>query len=202
MVQDKPLSGEQAGCQICPKPVIGASMTSNPARLVALFGAITAAAALRLIPHPPNFSPIDAMALFSAAYFVRRPLAFLAPVAALFLSDLILGFYAGMQFQYLAVVMIVFLGTFALSRVTVPRLVAASLASSLLFFTVTNFGVWLVSGMYPHSVAGLGACYLAGIPFFQNSLAGDLFYTAVLFGGFAIAEAIVPRLKSREPQPA
>jgi hypothetical protein len=171
-------------------------------RLIALLSAIAAAAALRLVPHPPNFSPIDAMALFSGACLARRWIAFVAPLAALLLSDLILGFYPGMLFQYAAVVAVALLGMAALSRVTVARLVVTALASSVCFFLVSNFGVWLVGGMYPHTPAGLGACYAAGIPFFQNTVAGDMFYTALLFGGFAIAEHLVPKLRAREAQPA
>src|SRR6185437_10257521 len=150
------------GCQIAVKPIIGSAMT----RLIALLAAIAAAAALRLVPHPPNFSPIDAMALFSGAYLARRWVAFAAPLAALLLSDLVLGFYPGMLFQYAAVILIALLGMAALSRVTVPRLVVTALASSVLFFLVSNFGVWMAGDMYPHTPAGLGTSYLAGIPFF------------------------------------
>jgi len=177
-------------------------MTSNHARLAALLSAIVAAAALRLVPHPPNFSPIDAMALFSGAYIGRRALAFAAPLGALLLSDLLLGFYPGMLFQYAAVALIVLLGSFALSRVTVLRLAGAALTSSVLFFAVSNFGVWLLSGMYAHTAAGLGACYVAAIPFFQNTTAGDLFYTALLFGGFKVAETLVPGLRAGEARAA
>lgn len=177
-------------------------MTSNPVRLAALLTAIAAAAALRLVPHPPNFSPIDAMALFSGAYFGRRALALLAPLAALLLSDLVLGFYSGMLFQYAAVVVIVLIGSLALSRIGVLRLAVGAVASSVVFFAVSNLGVWLASGMYAHTLVGLGACYLAAIPFFQNTLAGDLFYTALLFGGFALAEHFAPRLRAGEAHPA
>ncbi|HEX5257555.1 MAG TPA: DUF6580 family putative transport protein [Sphingomicrobium sp.] len=165
-------------------------------RLIVLLSAIVAAAALRLVPHPPNFTPIDAMALFSGAYVGRRMLALAAPLAALLLSDLVLGFYPSMLFQYAAVVLIVLLGSLALSRITILRLVGAALASSILFFAISNFGVWAVSGMYAHTPTGLGACYVAAIPFFQNTLAGDLFYAALLFGGFALAEHFVPRLRA------
>jgi hypothetical protein len=177
-------------------------MTSNHARLAVLLGAILAAAALRLLPHPPNFSPIDAMALFSGSHLGRRSIAWAAPIAALLLSDLILGFYSGMLFQYVGVALIVLLGSLALSRRTVPRLAAAALASSVLFFVISNFGVWVVSGMYAHSIAGLSACYVAAIPFFSNTVAGDFFYATLLFGGFALAEHLVPRLRDGRVQPA
>ena len=171
-------------------------------RLIVLLSAILAAAALRLVPHPPNFSPIDAMALFSGAYLGRRSLAFVAPLGALLLSDALLGFYPGMEFQYLSVVLIVMLGSSVLARKAALRVGGAAVASSVLFFAITNFGTWLTSGMYPHSLAGFEACYVAAIPFFQNTVAGDLFYAAVLFGGFAVAEHFLPRLRPVEARTA
>jgi len=186
----------KAGCQIAHLRVISTAMTGNHIRLAALLGAIAAAAALRLVPHPPNFSPIDAMALFSGAYLGRRLLALAAPLVALLISDLVLGFYPGMLFQYAAVVLIALLGSVALARTGLPRVIGAALASSLLFFVVSNFGVWLTGGMYPQTLQGLGACYVAAIPFLQNTVAGDLFYAALLFGGFALAEHLVPRLRA------
>lgn len=177
-------------------------MNANHSRIAALLFAIVGAAILRLVPHPPNFTPIDAMALFSGAYLGRRALAFLAPLGALLLSDALLGFYSGMEFQYLSVALIVVLGWVALSRVSVVRLGLAAVAGSVLFFAITNFGTWLTSGLYPRSLNGLAACYVAAIPFYRNSLAGDLFYAALLFGGFRVAELLVPRIASGEAQPA
>jgi hypothetical protein len=197
------LDGPIAGCQIAEMRVIQLAMFANHARLFALLSAILAAAVLRLVPHPPNFSPIDGMALFGGAYLGRRALAFAAPLAALLVSDAVLGFYPGMEFQYLSVALIALLGSLALSRVTLLRLGTAAIAGSVLFFAVTNFGTWLTSGLYPHNFQGLGACYVAAIPFFRNTVAGDLFYAALLFGGFALAEHWVPRLRhGQEPRPA
>jgi hypothetical protein len=85
----------------------------------------------------------------------------------------------------------------ALPNVSVLRVGVAAVASSVLFFVVSNFGTWALSGMYPHTAAGLAACYGAAIPFFQNTLAGDLFYATLLFGGFRIAELLVPRLTAQ-----
>ena len=177
-------------------------MTTNHARLLVILSAIVAAAALRLVPHPPNFTPIAAMALFGGAYLGRRWLAFAAPLGALLLSDLVLGFYAGMWVQYFAAALIVLLGWVALKRVTPLRVGGAAVAASVLFFALTNFGVWLTSGMYPQTFAGLAACYVAAIPFFQNTIAGDLFYSALLFGGFALLERAVPAIGQREPRAA
>ena len=171
-------------------------MTSNHTRLLALLSAVVVAAALRLVPHPPNFSPIGAMALFSGAYLGRRgAVALAAPLGALLLSDLVLGFYRGMPTVYFSVALIVLIGALALKRVSPLRIGGAALVSSILFFVLTNFGMWLSSGFYPRTLAGLEACYVAAIPFFQNTVAGDLFYSALLFGGFALLERIVPKLR-------
>lgn len=178
-------------------------MTPNTTRIFAIITAIVGAAALRLVPHPPNFAPIAAMALFSGAQLGRRPVAFAAPLGAMLLSDAVIGFHSGMLFVYASVALIVLLGSFALSRVSVLRLTGAAIASSVLFFVVTNLGTWLLSGMYPLTAADLAACYLAAIPFLQNTLAGDLFYAGLLFGGFALLERTVPMLRSGgEPRAA
>jgi hypothetical protein len=171
-------------------------------RLIALLSAIAAAAALRLVPHPPNFSPIDAMALFSGAYLGRRWVAFVAPLAALLLSDLVLGFYHGMATVYATVALIVVIGWWVSLRRTPLRIAVGAVAGSVTFFVITNFGMWLFSGFYPVTYAGLVACYTAAIPFFQNTIAGDLFYALLLFGGFNLAETMVPRLRAGEVRPA
>ena len=170
-------------------------MPAMNARILTVLAAIVAAAAFRLVPHFPNFTPIGAMALFGGAYFGKRGLAFIAPIAAMLLSDAIIGFHSGIVFVYASVALIVLLGQLALSRPTVLRVGAAALASSVLFFVITNFGTWLLSGMYPMTLSGLAACYVAAIPFFQNTIAGDLFYSALLFGGFALLERSVPALR-------
>ena len=178
-------------------------MTANHSRIVALLSAIVLAAALRLVPHPPNFTPIGAMALFSGAYLGRRSLAFVAPLAAMLLSDAVLGFYSGMWVTYLAVALIVVVGAFALQKRSPLRIGVAAIAGSVLFFLVSNFGTWALGDMYPHTNAGLAACYAAAIPFFQKTLAGDLFYATLLFGGFCIAEHLAPKLREgRAPQAA
>ncbi|HKC02728.1 MAG TPA: DUF6580 family putative transport protein [Sphingomicrobium sp.] len=177
-------------------------MTTNYSRLLAILTAVVVAAVLRLVPHPPNFTPIGAMALFSGAYLTRRGLAFAVPLAAMLLSDAVLGFHSGMPFVYGSVALIVAIGWLALKRVSSLRIAGAALVSSVLFFVVTNFGTWAVSGMYPMTLAGLAACYLAAIPFFQNMVVGDLFYSGVLFGGFALLERAIPAIRlGAEPQP-
>jgi hypothetical protein len=171
-------------------------MNANHARLIVILSAIVAAAAMRLVPHPPNFAPLAAMALFSGAYVGKRALAFAAPLGALLVSDLVLGFYPELAFVYLSVAATVLIGWFVARRRTVMRVGVAALAASVLFFLVTNFGVWVLMDYYPHTASGLLACYVAAIPFFQNTLAGDLFYSALLFGGFALLERAFPGIRS------
>ena len=159
---------------------------------------VLAAAASRLIPHPPNLTSITAVALFGGAYFSDRRLAFLLPLAALFLSDLILGFYTHMEVVYSSFALIVCVGLWLQKRRSTIYIVGAALASSILFFLLTNFGVWALELLYPKTMAGLLACYVAAIPFFQNTLQGDLFFTAALFGGFTLLERSFPKI--REPR--
>jgi len=177
-------------------------MNANNSRIVALLFAILLAATLRLVPHPPNFTPIGAMALFSGAYLGRRGMAFAAPLGAMVLSDVVLGFYSGFWITYVAVALIVVVGWLTLTRVSVLRVGGAAIASSVLFFVVSNFGTWASSGMYPHTFAGLSACYVAAIPFFRNTIAGALFYATLLFGGFRVAELLLPSVRAGQVQPA
>jgi hypothetical protein len=181
-----------------------AAMNANTSRLLAILLAILGACALRLVPHPPNFTPIGAMALFSGAYLGRRGLlAFAAPLGAMLLSDAVIGFHSGMLFVYTSIAAIVMIGWLALRSKSPLRIVGAAMASSVLFFVITNFGTWAVSGMYPLSASGLAACYVAAIPFFQSTVVGDLFYSALLFGGFALLEQAIPSLRPKgTAQPA
>ena len=167
-------------------------------RLLVVVLMILAAAASRVIPHPPNVASIAAVALFGGAYLSNKRLALIVPLAALFLSDLVLGFYSHMEIVYGSFLVVVCLGFLLQRKRSVLRIAGAALASSVLFFVVTNFGVWAFESLYPKTAAGLLACYVAAIPFFQNTLVGDAIYTAVLFGGFALAEKLFPILRERD----
>jgi Family of unknown function (DUF6580) len=164
-------------------------------RVIVLVCMILAAAASRLVPHPPNMASITAVALFGGAYLANKWLAILVPLAALFLSDLVLGLYGHMEVVYGSFALVVCIGLLLRKRRTPLRIAGAALVSSTLFFVITNFGVWAFGSLYPKTAAGLVTCYLAAIPFFQNTLAGDALYTTVLFGGFALAERLFPVLR-------
>ncbi len=165
---------------------------------------ILAGAAMRLIPHWPNVTPIAAMALFGGAYFSKKYFAFIIPLAALFLSDLVLGFHSTMPAVYIGFVITVVLGMFMLRNPKLLNVIGASLSSTVIFFLITNFGAWLGSPMYPQNFAGLMESYTAGlaffnngslgISFFMNSLLGDLFYSGLFFGIFYLAKLRFPIL--------
>ena len=153
-----------------------------------MIGMIFAAAAMRLVPHPPNFESIGAIALFAGAHFDDKRWAFICPLAALFLSDAVIGFHTQMPIVYGTFALVVWLGFFLRERRTALPITGAALAASILFFVITNFGVWAFDGLYPRTFEGLVVCYIAAIPFFGYTLAGNLFYATLLFGGFALAE--------------
>ncbi len=148
----------------------------------------------RLLPHPPNFTPIAAIALFGAAYFKNKKMAFIIPITAMFVSDLIIGMHNTLLFVYLAFVLVGVLGFQLRGRVKTINVIGSSLAASVVFFLITNFGSWLAYDMYSKDLAGLLNCYTAAIPFFRNTVLGDLFFVGVLIGGFELLQYRFPKL--------
>ena len=149
----------------------------------------------RLIPHIPNFTPIGAIALFGGAYFKNRFHAFLIPISSLFISDLIINnlflsnyfekftlFYSGFLWQYSSFILIILIGIFSLRKFNFKKLLISTIASSLVFFIITNFGVWISGSMYSKDLFGLILCYTMAIPFYKGTLLGFLFYSSLLFG--------------------
>jgi hypothetical protein len=182
-------------------------------RIAVLVGMVLLAALARLVPHPPNFTPVGAVALFGAAHFKNKWAAFLVPLLALLLSDVALevttslglyggwmahtrGFHRGMWVVYGAMALVAALGLLLRRKKTVLTVAGAVLAGSVLFFVVTNFAVWALGSMYPKTAEGLLACYTAAIPFFHWTLLGDACFATALFGGFALAERRFPVLRT------
>lgn len=155
---------------------------------------IFAAAFVRLIPHPPNFAPIAAMALFGGAYFSKKWAAFIVPLAAMFITDMILGFHATMWAVYLSFALIVVIGMLMIKQKKIGNIFFASVSASVLFFILTNFGAWLSSPFYAKTGAGLAACYTAAVPFFHQTLLSDLFFVGVMFGLYYLAKKKFPIL--------
>ncbi len=165
------------------------------------------AVATRLIPHPANFAPMGAMALFGSAYFNRKYLALLLPIVATWLSDLFINnviyaqyypnftwFYEGFYWQYGTYVLIGLAGLIIFKKVSPKRILTGGLISTLLFFIITNFGCWIGSTSYPQNFVGLMECYAMGIPFLKGTLLADLFYCGILFGSFEFIKVKVPAL--------
>ena len=155
-------------------------------RLITLSLIIFSIAMFRLLPHPPNVSPVAAMALFGGAYFSDKRIAFLVPFLALLLSDFMLGLHDTMVYVYAGFALTVVIGFWLKTNMNIGRITLAVVGSSILFFIISNFGAWFTSGLYPMTLDGLMQAYVAAIPFFQNSLLGNLVFTALLFAGFAV----------------
>lgn len=172
------------------------------AQLWLAVGLVIFGAAMRVIPHPWNLTPVGAIALFAGARIANKRLALAIPLAAMLLSDAWLGFHEGMLFVYASFAAIVLIGIWARRQGGPLPIVAGALSASLLFYFATNFGVWFLSDgdlAYPKTLAGLIDCYLMAVPFFQRTLLGDLLFAVVLFGLHAVAARLfVPRpLESR-----
>ncbi|MCH8979043.1 MAG: hypothetical protein IH945_07345 [Armatimonadetes bacterium] len=169
-------------------------------KLIVAFAALVVIVAMaRLVPHPYrpfNFAPVGALGLFAGAY-AKTKWSWAFPLAALFAADLFIGFYS-------PVAMLAVYGGFAVAGLigrkflsksaAAPRIGMCALGSATAFFVISNFGVWLAGG-YPRSILGIVECYTLALPFFRNTLYGDLFFSAVLFGAFALARNTVKNRK-------
>ena len=166
----------------------------NWLRFSVLTAMTLAAVASRLIPHPPNFTPIAALALFGGASFGDKRLALFVPLASLLCSDLFIGFYSLAPLVYASFALIVCIGFWVRQDRNPARLAAGSLAGAVLFFALTNFGVWFAGGLYAKTLSGLIECYVAAIPFFANTVISDVLYCVILFGGLHLLERPWPAL--------
>jgi len=162
---------------------------------------ILLAAFSRFIPHPPNFTPIMAMSIFGGALFADKKLAFLVPLIAMLITDLFLGFHSSMAFVYLAFAIGVFLGFLLHNDMKIKKLAVISITGSVIFYILTNFGFWLMGGLYPLSIDGLAQAYFFGLPFFSHtplemfgfSLLGDITYCFSIYGVIKLAERMSPK---------
>lgn len=146
---------------------------------------------IRLLPHAPNFAPLGALALLAGASGDKRKIAL--PLAAVFATDLVLGFYSGFVWVYLSYGLLFFSGYYSRKAAGLRQSLALPLTGSVLFFLVSNFGVWASGSLYPATGAGLSQCYAAALPFFRNTLISDLVY----FNSFAALSALWPRTSAK-----
>ena len=169
------------------------------AQFIFITSAIVLAALSRVLPHFNNFTPIAAMALFGGVYFSDKRLAFIVPLVAMILSDVILeittgwGFHNTIVYVYVAFILTSAVGLYVRKNTTVQTVLGASVISSFLFFMITNFGVWAASGGVA-GASGLATTYVLGVPFFAPTLLGDVFYNTILFGAFYLAQRRIPAL--------
>jgi len=154
----------------------------------------------RIIPHPPNFTPIIAIALLASHVFKNKWIVILTPLMAMWISDLVINnyLYAGYYdsllifsssflWVYGPIICIALLGTVLIKKVKISNIALSSISGSLIFFLVTNFGVWISGTMFPKSLFGLIECYTFALPFFGNALVGDLVYCTILFTSYSLA---------------
>ena len=160
-----------------------ADVKQSLAEVGVVVGLVAAVVAMRFLPHPVNFSPVLAIMIFAGSVLTNRYLSFLVPLAGVLVSDLIIGIYEGMAFVYLAYALTILMGRFVPSRKAWP-IVAASTFSSVLFFVLSNLGVWIFSTMYDKTLEGLWLCYLMALPFFHYTFASTVIGSVVLFGVF------------------
>lgn len=161
-------------------------MIKNKEQIIAVLILILVGISYRILPHPANFAPVAAISLFSGFYFRRYFI--LIPIVVMLISDLFIGFYDFrlMAAVYSSFLLISLIGILMRKNKSVITLLGCSLSGSFLFFILTNFAVWALGQWYPHDFKGLVECYTMAIPFFKNTLAGDLFYSAVIFGCFEL----------------
>ena len=170
---------------------------------------ILLAAFTRIMPHPPNFSPMAAIGLFGAAHFAKKWQAFFIPLIGIWVSDLVINnyvysssssnfvwFYSGFYWQYISYILIIFAGLFIFNRgISLTKMFGGMISSSGIFFLVSNFGVWAGGTMYPKNFGGLITCYAAGVPFIHNTIISDILFTTVLFGTYYLLQVEYSSLK-------
>ena len=170
---------------------------------------ILLAAFTRIMPHPPNFSPMAAIGLFGAAHFAKKWQAFFIPLIGIWVSDLVINnyvysssssnfvwFYSGFYWQYISYILIIFTGLFIFNRgISLTKTAGGMISSSGIFFLVSNFGGWAGGTMYPKNFGGLITCYAAGVPFIHNTIISDVLFTTVLFGTYYLLQVEYSSLK-------
>jgi len=167
---------------------------SDRTKILLAAAVIISAAACRLADHPFNFTPIAAMALFAGCY-LKNKWAIMFPLVAMLVSDYFLGFYHWpvMLTVYVSFILIFFLGRLLARRFKWQNVVFSSLAGSIIFFLLTNFAVWAFANWYPHTWQGLINCFTLALPFFRNTLTGDLFYVGLFFGAYELVSKLAAK---------
>ena len=148
---------------------------------------------IRLLPHAPNFTPIIAISIYAGIKFNNKYLALVVPIFSMVISDFFIGFHSSMLAVYGCIVLNVFIGIFFSRKFTLIKYIYLSFIGACIFFIVTNFSVWMLSGMYPATLEGLTSCYILALPFFQNTLISTLFFASVIFYATIIFDKYIDR---------
>lgn len=183
-------------------------MQSNNKGIFFLTGLILVVIVSRVIPHAPNFTPVAAITLLGAGFYSKRILAFIVPLASLWLSDLILNniiysvyfekftwFTSFQIFTFASIALTALLGIKLFSKITAGRVLGGTVASALIFFLITNFGSWIANPMYAQNFGGLITSYVAGLPFLVNSLSSNVLFGFILFYGYSLFLNMQPSFK-------
>jgi hypothetical protein len=158
---------------------------------------ILLAVGFRLVPHPANFAPIGAVALFGGVYLKKKQALWL-PLVAMVASDLIIGMHSTIAFTWGSFVLIALIGMWISQRKNVANVAFGTLGGSLLFYFVTNFGVWAATPLYSKTWSGLMQCYVMAIPFFRNTLLSDVLFVGVLFGAYELAKRYILKTETKK----
>ena len=156
-------------------------------KIILIISVIFLVSLTRIYPHPPNFTPILALAIFGGAFLPNKRTALFLPITAMFLSDLVIGFHSQIFAVYGSIILLSYLGNI-IEKKSIRNLTIAGISGSLFFFIVTNFSVWLGGNLYPLNIDGLIQCYIMAIPFFHNTLISTFIFLAVLFTGYSLIE--------------
>ena len=148
----------------------------------------------RIFPHPPNFTPILALAIFGGAYLPNRITAISLPIISMFISDLIIGFHSQIFSIYATIILLSILGHLMKTK-NFKNFAITGFTGSLIFFIITNFSVWLGGSLYPLTIDGIIQCYIMAIPFFHNTLISTMLFLTILFFGYTFAEKKISNLK-------
>jgi hypothetical protein len=141
---------------------------------------------MRVMPHPANFAPIAALAIFGGSVLPKK-VAIWVPLGAMMISDAFIGFYSLMPLIWACYLVIALASSRWLRSPSFTRVGTMTISASVFFYIVTNFGVWATSGMYAHTLSGLVNCYTLALPFFRNTLLSDAIYTSAIFGIYSYA---------------
>ena len=156
-------------------------------KIILILSIIFLVSLTRIYPHPPNFTPILALAIFGGAFLPNKRTALFLPISAMFLSDLFIGFHSQIFAVYGSIILLSYLGNI-MEKKNIRNLAITGISGSLIFFIITNFSVWLGGKLYPLNIDGLIQCYIMAIPFFHNTLISTFIFLAILFKGYSLVE--------------